>query len=154
MYSTTLLVSSNTFLQIHFGSFNCVYSRAGWTILLKDNDLNFYFYSLFGQNTWRLAEKKNHFTLQLNWTCIVKCNNMFTNLKIVQWLTIFRQGHMNNTQSWHDIWILVLFVCFSVALWRVYQSLKLPRRVFTFGKWKSREFDGKLWRTFLDLFNL
>lgn len=81
MYSITLLVSSNVFLQIHFGSFNCVYGRADWTFLLEDNDLNFYFYSILVQNTQRLAEKKNHFTLQLNLTCIVKCNNMLAKLE-------------------------------------------------------------------------
>lgn len=46
-YSITLLVSSNVFLQIHFGSFNCVYGRTDRIILLEEND--FYFYSVWGQ---------------------------------------------------------------------------------------------------------
>jgi len=83
MYSTTLLVRSNVFLLIHFGFFNCVCGRTDWAFLLEDNALSFYFYSVFGQNMHKLAEIKNHFILQLNMACIVKCNNILTNLKIV-----------------------------------------------------------------------
>lgn len=80
-YSITLPVSSNVFLQIHFGSFSCVHGRTDWAILLEDND--FSFYSLLGQTTQRLVEKKNHFTLQFNLTWVVQCNNMLAVLKIV-----------------------------------------------------------------------